>query len=306
MSDPFLSVVKNCLLKIPNIEQRVGRVLRETYDQIYNGQKTGRYRISELSKTEKTHFGSLVEINLRREFDQEIGDGKKLDYLIAGVEVDCKFSQKMGGWMIPQEAREEICLLVWAQDTNDPRWSMGLVRASKDRLNTGGNQDKKVTLNQTGGQAVDWLFKNAELPPNVLLQLPELDVVRIFKNQVSGQQRINELFRVAQKMRIGRAIIATVAQQEDYMKRVRGNGGARSILRPEGIIILGDYRSHKILARELGIPEPQDGEFVSVRVCPVSKTQPEGKGGVSISGSKLWRVASPSDRVVEAPIVPTV
>jgi hypothetical protein len=306
MPDPDFFAVRDSLMQIADLERRTGSVLRDTYDQIYNGQRTGRYRMGELFKTEKTHFGSLVEINLRREFGREIQDGHKMDYRIAGVEVDCKFSQKLGGWMIPLEAHEEICLLVWAQDTAAPKWSLGLVRATKNYLNTGGNQDKKVTLNKTGMQAVEWLFKNADMPPNVLLQLADADIARIFKNKSSGQQRINELFRVGQKRRIGRAIIATVAQQKDYMKRVRGNRGARSLLKPEGIIILGDYRSHKMLARGLGIPEPQDGEFVSVRVCPVGRTEPPESLKVSISGSRLWRVAQASDPVVEAPKLPSI
>lgn len=303
MPHPSLAAVKNRLLQIPDLERRTAKVLRDTYDQIYYGQRTGRYRISELFKTEKTHFGSLVEINLRREFDQEIQDGSKMDYQIAGVEVDCKFSQKLGGWMIPLEARDEICLLVWAEDTATPGWSMGLVRASASHLNQGYNQDKKVTLNKAGMQAVEWLFKNADMPPNVLLQLSDVDVARIFQNMNSGQQRINELFRVAQKRRIGRAIIATVAQQEDYMKRVRGNGGARSLLKPEGIIVLGDYRSHRALAKKLGLPEPQEGEFVSARVCPA---RPSDCSKVSIGRSKKWRLAGPDDPVVEAPQLPSV
>jgi len=301
MPDPSLAAVKQSFLQTANLERRIARVLRDTYDQIYNGQRTGRFRVSELFKTEKTHFGSLVEINLRREFDLEIQDGKKMDYQIGGVEVDCKFSQKLGGWMIPLEARGEICLLVWAQDTADPKWSMGLVRASARHLNSGGNQDKKVTLNKVGMQAVEWLFKNAEMPPNVLLQLTDQEVGRIFENKNSGQQRINELFRVAEKRRIGRAIIATVAQQEDYMKRVRGNGGARSLLQPEGIIILGDYHSHRVFAKNLGLPVPQAGEFVSARICPSAKRD---SSSVSLGGPELWRVAMPGDEIVKAPILP--
>lgn len=223
-----------------------------------------------------------------------------MDFLIAGVEVDCKFSRKMGGWMIPREAHGEICLVIWAEDTGNPSWSMGLVRASTRFLNTGGNQDKKVTLNKDGMKAVEWLFKDEPMPPNVLLQLakPELDL--IFGNQESGQQRINMLFRVAQKQRIGRAVIATVAQQADYMKRVRGNGGARTLLKPEGIIIFGDYRSHRRMARELQLPEPEEGEFVAARVFPVKGARRGTIPATLIEGT-LWRLAGEADPVVPAP-----
>src|SRR5256885_8626710 len=91
---------------------RTAQVLRDTLDQLYDGQRTGRYRWDQLYKTEKTHCGTLVEINLHREF--EFQDGLKLDYQIAGVDVDCKYSQKNGAWMIPPEARGHLCLVLWA------------------------------------------------------------------------------------------------------------------------------------------------------------------------------------------------
>jgi hypothetical protein len=88
------------------------------------------------------------------------------------------------------------------------------------------------------------------------------------------------------------------------MKRVRGNGGARSLLQPEGIIILGDYRSHRIFARNLGLPVPQDGEFVSARICPSGRRDPRNIPKVSLGGPELWRVAGPGDAVVKAPTLP--
>jgi hypothetical protein len=61
------------------------------------------------------------------------------------------------------------------------------------------------------------------------------------------------LFRLAQRHIISRAVVATVAQQDDDMRRVRGNGGSRGRLRREGIVIFGDYRSHRHAARQLGL-----------------------------------------------------
>jgi hypothetical protein len=94
---------------------RTAQVLRNTFDQLYDGQRTGRYRWDQLYKTEKTHCGTLVEINLQREF--KFLDGDVLDYTIANVDVDCKYSQTVGGWMIPPEARDHVCLVVSASDT---------------------------------------------------------------------------------------------------------------------------------------------------------------------------------------------
>ena len=53
---------------------RWASVIRHTYDMIYNGQETGRYRWDQLMKTEKTHFGTLFEINAQREFGFPGGD----------------------------------------------------------------------------------------------------------------------------------------------------------------------------------------------------------------------------------------
>ena len=242
---------------------RAAAVLRSTFDQLYNGQHTGRYRWDQLFKTEKTHFGTLLEINLRRKFDDVIDDGVLLDYRIAGSDVDCKYSQSDGGWMIPPEGFGQILLVVTADDAAGT-WSLGFVRASPDHLRGSRNRDGKTQLNVGGRQAISWVARNAALPPNVLLSLPAADVAQIFAGR-SGQARINELFRLVTNRRIGRNTIATVAQQDDFMKRIRENGGARSLLSPEGYLIpSGDYEQHRRVAIDLGAVVPEPGEVL----CP--------------------------------------
>ena len=151
-SDSELEAVAKAFRKLDPSGSRTARVLRDTLDQLYDGQRTGRYRWDQLHKTEKTHCGTLVEINLHREFDFE--DGHALDYRIAGVEVDCKYSMTMSGWMIPPEAHRHLCLVVSAEDSRTPKWSMGIVRATPERLNPGGNRDKKATFNELGRKAI--------------------------------------------------------------------------------------------------------------------------------------------------------
>lgn len=284
---------------IRDFEGRVATVLRDSLDQLYDGQRTGRYKWDQLHETEKTHCGTLVEINMQREF--KFADGDKLDYKIADIEVDCKYSQRLGGWMIPVEARGEVCMVIWADDGKSV-WTMGLVRALREMLTKGGNRDRKASLSQAGMSTVHWLFQESELPPNVLLQIPEADVNHIMEPR-SGAERVRRLFRTVQGQRIGRGVVATVAQQADYMKRIRGNGGARSQLREEGIIILGQYEAHREIARQLGLKEiPEKGESVSVRICPAGESS--GPGSALIDSS-WWRVAEPEDPVVLAPLLPT-
>lgn len=298
-NDPEVKRVGKFLLALDPTGERTAGVIRRTIDQLYDGQHTGRYRWDQLYKTEKTHCGTLLEINLQREF--QFPDGAIMDFRMDGIEVDCKYSQRVGGWMIPPEARGHICIVISAFDNADPGWSLGVVRASSEWLNAGGNRDLKSTFNDSGRAAIDWIWREKKLPSNVLLQLPEKAVSRLMGLR-SGNQRIAELFRVAQGMIVRRAVVATVAQQEDYMKRVRANGGARSILRKEGIIILGQYEAHAEIARSLGISVPEKGDSISIRVFP---SRSGGPGTANIAGTH-WRVAEPNDPTVEAPELPRI
>ena len=274
----------------------MAKVLRATFDQLYDGQHTGRYRLDQLYKTEKTHFGTLIEINLPREFKFE--DGDVLDFNIAGHEVDCKYSHT-GAWMLPIESFDQIILGVQADDQKS-LWSAGLVRVTAANRRTSENRDKKTGLNSHGREQIRWLRRGFPMQPNALLELPPWAIDRIFTPR-SGQARLNELFRIATNRRLSRNIVATVAQQDDYMKRVRYNGGARSHLQPEGYLILGgDYTAQSRLAAALGSVPPAPGEFVSLRVVPGI---PGDLGVAEISGG-FWRMAG-TDETVTVP-APTV
>lgn len=275
---------------------RAARVFRSTFDQLYDGQRTGRYKWDQLFKTEKTHFGTLIEINLQREFIFE--DGDLLDYKIAGHEVDSKYSAT-GQWMLPPESYGQLVLGSVAND-EDSTWSLGLIRVSPENLRLGVNRDKKGGLSQAGRGRIHWIHKDAPLPPNTLLQLPSGAVEKIMAPK-SGQARVNELFRIATNRRIPRNVVATVAQQDDFMKRVRNNGGARSALRAEGYVILGgDYSAQTSIAHELGCAVPAPGELVSVRIGPVDYAAPNS---VELDG-RFWTVQESPSHQIAAPLIP--
>lgn len=297
--DPALEEVYEALRAADPDGARAALVFRRTFDQLYDGQRTGRYSWDHLYKTERTHFGTLIEINMRREFDDVIGDGRLLDYSICGHEIDCKYSQRHGGWMLPPECFGQLLLVCTASDEHS-EWAMGIVRATDMNRRTGVNRDAKSGLNVLGKSRIRWLQFGAELPPNVLLSLDTATQELIFSHR-SGQARVNELFRQVQLRRIGRNSVATVAQQDDYMKRVRANGGARSSLAGEGIIVPGgDYDSHRSVARQLGIVVPAPGEFVSVRITRATIDDPNTANLDGVA----WRVAVPSDPIVPAPALP--
>ncbi len=293
-ADPAIVDVRDQLLALDPNGSRMAAVFRRTFDQLYDGQRTGRYKLEQLFKTEKTHFGTLIEINLQREL--KLDDGKTLDFNIADHEVDCKYSHT-GAWMLPIESFDQIVLLAQADDKQST-WSAGLVRVTEHNRRTSENRDRKTGLNNYGRADISWLFKDAEMPPNALLSLPAREVETIMSAR-SGQARVNELLRYATNRRLTRSIIATVAQQNDFMKRVRENGGARTALRPEGYLILGgDYDVQRMTAKELGCEVPQPGELVSVKVVPAT-----AGSGVRIDHA-WWRLAGEDEEITEpAPVV---
>jgi hypothetical protein len=301
-ADPELDRVSAALRAADPDQSLLARAIREAFDLLLDGQHTGRYRWDQLHKTEKTHAGTLVEIGIQRKLG--LADGGTLDYSIAGAEVDCKFSHRSGGWMIPPEAEDRLLLLVQASDA-DGTWSAGLVRAREEYLRQAGNRDLKRTLNDVGRGAIEWLTWGAPLPENALLRLPDRDVEAIF-GWPKGQQRVNELFRRALGRRISRAVVATVARQDDPMKRVRDNGGARGQLRGEGIVIFGDYAAHQMLAAALGLPPPGPGEFVSARLARRGEDEASRHARCVMIGGCEWVLAGPDEPPTEAPLLPRV
>jgi hypothetical protein len=297
--DPELAAVAASLTDLDPDGSRMAAAIRGALDMLLDGQHTGRYRWEQLHKTEKTHAGTLVEIALARSL--RLPDGTALDYTIAGSDVDCKFSHRLGGWMIPPEADGQLMLLVQASD-EDGTWSAGLLRAVPGHLSPAGNRDGKRALNDRGRAAVCWLHHRAGLQENALIRLAERDVAAIFAPS-SGQQRVNELFRRAQRMRVSRTVVATVAMQDDYMKRVRDGGGARDQLRAEGIVIFGDYAGDQLLASALDLPRPGPGEFVSARLARRARGHDVYVRSVRLAGAD-WLLASAADPAEPAPALP--
>lgn len=293
--DVELGEVASELVQLDPDGSRWARVIRHTYDVIYAGQETGRYRWDQLMKTEKTHFGTLFEIFAQREFGFDGGDST--DYRIAGHEVDAKWSQAYGGWMLPPEVFGKLALVATGSDS-ESRWSVGLVRVSAEARRESVNRDKKSQLNQYGKDSIAWLWRDAPLRPNVLLQLPSAEVDKIFSPE-AGTKRTDQLFRSAEGRIVHRNIVATVSRQLDAQKRVRYNGGSRQALAPEGYIILsGTYSSQVSIAKGLGLPIPLADEYVSTRVVRAQDGE-----GVLIGGS-LWRRPAAGEAVVDhAPIV---
>ena len=302
--DPELDAVEAALYELDPTGDHFAEVLRETFDQLYDGQHTGRWNFDQLYKTEKTHMGTLVEINLHRKFDFE--DGIDMDYRIAGVDVDCKYSMTAFGWMLPPEALGHIALLITANEETCS-WRAGLIRVTPEVVRDSKNRDGKTGLSLIGREKIRWMWQgNQRLPANLFYQLEEPTRNAVFKAQSSrgnrhGQARLNELFRQVQGRIIRRSEVATVAQQDDFMKRARDSGGSRDKLRPEGILVLGHQDNDPAVAAALGLPVPQKGELVAARVI---KARADRSDPTAVIDGERWAVAHPGDEAVQAPVIP--
>jgi hypothetical protein len=300
--------------------ERFRWALRDSLDELLDGQRTGRWAYQQLSKTEKTYLGTAVEVNLTKEF--EFPNGADLDWRIAGRDIDCKFSKDLGGWEIPMEMyrcadhgdrqgkADHPALVTWLNDDTS-QWAAGLVTISDQRLrwrqdkNTGEkvrayNRDNKRRLADAAAREVHWLWGGlqTDLPRNLLLHLAPAARERVFSFPRSGQARVDQMFREVQGRIVGRQTVLTVAQQDDAPKRARD---ARLHLGPEGILVLGHQEFHPQIATALRLPVPVKGEWIAVRVTPVEASDPRPFFTLE---DQHWATAHADEPVVAAPDLP--
>lgn len=254
IADPSLEGVISTFTSIPEFDSRFSHAIRQAFDEVIDGARTGRWSIEQLSKTEKTYIGTKIEIIIRTEFALE--RGKKLDNYIAGHKVDTKFSLT-SDWMIPNEAVGEICLLIAGNDKKKS-FEVGVVRIKHGLLNAP-NQDKKRKLSRKGRSAVRWLIRGGNLESNFFAELAEEKRSSILAVK-EGQARVTELFRQIQNKLIPRYVITLLGRQEDPMKRARD---ARKALQKENIAVLcGRY--HKTRISQLGFQDIRSTDWLSV------------------------------------------
>ncbi|MFE5908669.1 NaeI family type II restriction endonuclease [Streptomyces wedmorensis] len=281
-----LAVVREELLCLDPSGRRMTAVLEQATERLLDGELTGRFRWEELTKSEKAMVGQLVENLMRHDF--RFDTSGPLDVRIAGV--DAELSVTSGStWIIPREAQGRVCVLVRLNHRRG-LWSLGVVRATEELLVASANKDGKRNLSRAGHEAIEWIHKDSRLPVNVLNRLPAADLQAILA-QASGQGRVNELFRVAQRQSVTLPVLATVARQRDAGKRARD---ARRILTAEGILVLSHRNSEPEIARALGLPVPDKGTWVSVRLAPATEEERGSGRSVLLTGT-WWRLAKPDD-----------
>ncbi len=243
------------------LASKFSNMLRQCVDDVIMTPKTGRRSYDELEKTEKTYIGTRVEIELRAMLDLPKG---KLDTCILGHDVDIK--NTMGGnWMIPTEAVDHPCILVAADEARAICY-LGLIVARLDYLTAGQNKDAKRSISADGFSNILWLLREHPYPPNFWRTVEPDIIKRIFTGK-TGNHRMAALFREVQNVPISREVVEAVAQQLDFMRRLRADNGkgTRDHLAKEGILLLsGNYDAP--LIEKLGLPFCEGSEFVSYKV----------------------------------------
>jgi hypothetical protein len=258
-------------------------------DEVLDGQRTGRYDVNALEKPEKTYLAAKVGIICRVTYGFSAGT---LHYLVDGHHVHPRFSFT-GAWTLPREALGHLGLLLTADDEHS-RFSVGLLHITEDTV-LPGPPERKYRLSPAGRRAIHWLVRSGDLPENFLLHLPANTRDLILADHLSGQKRINELFRHVRDRIIPREPMATVAHQTDPAKRVRD---ARRHLRDDGIIVLGHQGKHPDIAHGLQLSVPTKGSWISTRVVPARPDDP--RPVTTIKGISYAR-ARPTDTAQAGP-----
>jgi hypothetical protein len=274
LSDSAADEVLNWLRAHPDrvgdglgLDALFARAIRKGIDEVIDGARTGRYRYDQLESQEKSYIGTRIEIVIRAEL--ELAHGKKLDTEIAGHEVDIKWSAK-GGWMIPTEAVDELCLVLKG-DERKQTFSVGLVRCRSESLNPGRNKDQKGTLSSLGRDNIAWLVRDAYLPVSFLAELPKATRDAILA-QPPGQARVRELFKRVPGRPVPREVIPTLAVQVDPMRRIRQD----STDRLGGMKVLsGHYKISREAADTLDYGPLSKRDYVAVPVEELA-TLPKG------------------------------
>lgn len=248
--------------------EKLRSFFRSAIDEVIDTARTGRYFLADLEKTEKTYLGTKFEILLRDWLG--VPKGVVLDLLIGGREVDVKSTTGgASGWMIPPEAIDQLCVLLRVNE-QDSTCAVGLVRARPDYLRGGQNRDAKTSFSAAGRDHIWWLVQDFAYTPN-FWSLVDRETRAHIMEPKGGAARLARLFAACLELPVSRVVIASIAAQDDFMKRIRRNGGARDFLAPQGIAILYS-ETDGALMKQLGLGFGYR-EFISFR--PKSETEAE-------------------------------
>jgi hypothetical protein len=257
-----LATVSDFLLKkaggIDIFSEKVPALFRKAIDEVIDAPRTSRFVFSELEKTEKTYVGTKFEILLRNYLKLPKGD--VLDLNVNGMEVDIKTTTGKN-WMIPTECMDHPALLLRVNETT-ARCDIGLVVCRPEYMSGGANKDSKKQISAKAQSNIWWILRDHPYPKNFWEAFPKEKRDRIMSIRAASS-RLAVLFQEVQRVPIHRNQIEAVAQQRDYMKRLRKNGGARDILSQQGIALLWGTNDRELI-KTLNLGVVSADQFISV------------------------------------------
>ncbi|HEY5363957.1 MAG TPA: NaeI family type II restriction endonuclease [Aestuariivirga sp.] len=262
----LLSRLQTSVLKSAGGEKKLAdtlpTLLQDAIDFVLDPVRTARNSISDLDNVEKTFIGLKVEHFLRDFLDVPKG---LRDLIIDGVDVDVKNTVGRT-WTIPPETyrSEEPCLLIALAD-GEKRFWLGLIVARDAYLGAKeGNRDGKRAITSMGMKHILWLVEGKALPPSRWNGI-DLGRFRDLRKVKGGTKRTAMFFSENVGKPMHRIILQTLLfDQRDYMKRLRGNGGARDELREQSLELLSSkYDRKKLMAAGYKIESPE--YFLAVR-----------------------------------------
>jgi hypothetical protein len=236
------------------------QILQDAIDFVIDPVRTARNSVSELDNVEKTFIGLKVEHFLRDFLNVPSG---VRDLVIDGTDVDVK-NTVSSTWTIPPETyrSEEPCLLIAIADAEKRFW-LGLIIAKPSYLTKAGNRDSKRSVSAEGLRNIFWIVAGASLPPS---RFQNIDLKRFRELRMirGGSKRAAQFFRENLGKAVDRVVLQTLLHDQlDYMKRLRGNGGARDILKKDAIILLSSTFD-KAKLEELGLVTASNEFWVAV------------------------------------------
>jgi len=248
---------KRVKAKQTSIEEFFGSVIRTAIDEVLSlGAK--RYSMDQLDSPEKTYVGTRVEILVRDQLD--LGRGSRADALIAGEEVDIKWSKSLS-WMIGPENLGTVCLGI-GTEPNESSFSVGIFVPHKDLIRKGENRDRKLSLSSSFyNNRVVWLVMRGKLPPNFFASLPP-DMRDDIWSQPSAQMRLRRLAELVQETPVPRsAIVLASLGKDDPLRRVRADASRKEP--PLGSMVCLSEKYDKKVLSALGVTLPR-GHFYFV------------------------------------------
>lgn len=249
-------------------------LIRDAIDFVIDPVRTARTRIADLDPVEKTFIGLKVEHYFRDLIDVPRG---VRDLVIDGVDVDVKNTVGKT-WMIPPETyrTSDPCLLIATAEQEGRCW-LGLMLARDEYLNEP-NRDEKRSVSKLGARNILWVVQGAPFPKS---RWDGLDMARFraLRRVRPGSLRAAQFFRENLRRPVHRTIVqALLFDQDDYMKRLRFNGGARDALDVENIALLaGAYGAD--VRDALGLPALSRDEMISVRATSRAQQEILLRGG---------------------------